>query len=250
MKVTLGILLAGGFPVPTDFVVGYSLLFQTMMSKMGPGQTIDRGRVLFEQNFPIDWARNHCVKSFLDSDDGDYLLFLDADMVHPPDLAHRLVAHGVDIVTAHYVTRRPPHFTVAMRKVGPGHTDYESVCRHGEEHGLMEVDAAGAGALLISRRCLQDMRAMLRERRLRAEPDFPWPDVAGDDWFRYQDGPEGLRSRSEDLWFFEQAKAAGFQAYLDADVKCRHLAQFAIDHNWHEPWREAHARELEQKATA
>jgi glycosyltransferase involved in cell wall biosynthesis len=225
MKVTLGIILAGGFPVPTDFVVSYSLLFQNMMSQMGPGQLIDRGRVLFEQNFPIDWARNHCCKSFLDSDDGDYLLFLDADMIHPPDMAHKLVAHGKDVVTAHYVSRRPPHFTVAMRKTGPGHTDYQSVCRLGSEEGLMEIDAAGAGALLISRRCLKAIRERI-----------------GDDWFKYQDGPEGLRSRSEDMWFFEQARAAGFQPYLDADIKCKHLAQFAIDHNWHEPWKEANAR--------
>jgi glycosyltransferase involved in cell wall biosynthesis len=275
VKVTLGIILAGGFPVPTDFVVSYSLLFQTMMSKMGPGQLIDRGRVLFEQNFPIDWARNHCVKSFLDSDDGDYLLFLDADMIHPPDMAHRLVAHGQDVVTAHYVTRKPPHFTVAMRKVGPGHTEYESVCRHGEERGLMPIDAGGAGALLISRRCLKTMREMFIDRarakqqvaeriaqylhgadplleqmfaeQLRREVT---ESNVGDDWFRYQDGPEGLRSRSEDMWFFEQARAAGFQPYLDADVKCKHLAQFAIDHTWHEPWKEVHEREMAEKGFA
>ncbi len=237
MKVTLGVILAGGFPVPGDFVISYSMLMQTLMQNMD-GSNIDSARVLFERNFPIDWARNHCCTSFLDHDNGDYLLFLDADMIHPPDMPHRLVAHGKDVVTAHYVARRPPHFTVAMRKVGEAATEYQTISKLvPEEKGLLEVDAAGAGALLISRACLKAIRARI-----------------GDDWFKYQDGPDGLRSRSEDMWFFEQAKAAGFQAYLDADVKCQHLTQFAVDHRYHEPYKQAHldalARQKDAEVTA
>lgn len=233
MKIALGLIAANGFPVPAPFVIGYSHLLQALIGgvyndKLPADRKITKMRALWSQDFPIDWARNRCCQLFLDEDDADYLLFLDTDMVHPPDLAHRLVWRDKDIVSAHYVTRRPPFFTVAMEKVGDGPTDYQAVDKlHDTVAGLMPVDAAGAGALLISRPVLQAIRAK-----------------CGDDWFRYQDGPDGKRSRSEDMWFFERAKDCGYQAWLDADVKCQHIAQIAVDWRNHEPYREAHERAL------
>lgn len=230
MKVTLALVMANGFPVPAPFVIGYSGLMQMLLTGQGnailpPERRIDSARALFVQDFPIDWARNRACQLFLDHDAGDYLLFLDADMRHPPLLAHRLVSHGVDIVTARYVARRAPFFTVAMRKTGPGPYDYQAIEKVAEVKGLMPIDAAGAGALLISRHVLETIRARI-----------------GNDWFRYQDGPDGLRSRSEDMWFYEQARAAGFQPYLDADTICTHVASFEADPSCQQPFHEALAK--------
>jgi hypothetical protein len=116
--------------------------------------------------------------------------------------------------------RKPPFHTVAMRKVGAGPHDYQSIP---EQSGLQPVDAAGAGCLLIRRDVLETMRTRI-----------------GDDWFAYQVGPNGLRTVAEDMWFFEQAKAAGFQAYCDLDTVCTHVAQFEIDPGWHQPFRDAY----------
>lgn len=237
MKVTIGILLSNGFPVPAPFVIGYSHLLQTILTGAGNAlcprnRQLTDCRVLFGQDFPVDHARNRLCRLFLDEDNGDYLLFLDADMKHPPDLAHRLLAHGKDIVTGRYVTRRPPFFTVAMRKVGDGPTDYQAVDKVVPElKGLIPVDAAGAGALLISRKALIDMRQHL----------------GADDWFRYQDGPDGLRSRSEDMWFFEKAKECGYQAYLDCELNCGHVATFEVDYKYHEPYKESFERQMGAK---
>jgi glycosyltransferase involved in cell wall biosynthesis len=222
VKVTLGIVLANGFPVPAPFIIGYSHLLQMLMTGMGnryvPNGQIDTARALFGQDFPIDWARNRLCQLFLDEDDGDYLLFLDADMKHPPLLAHKLVSHGVDVVTARYVTRRMPFFTVAMRKVGPGPMEYQAVEKLCEVKGLIPIDAGGAGALLISRETLEKIRARF-----------------GDDWFRYQDGADGLRNRSEDMWFYERCRDVGVQPYLDADLVCTHVASFEVDPSWQNP---------------
>ncbi len=234
MKVVLGILLAHGFPVPAPFVIGYSNLLQTLLTGAGNAilpeeKRITSARALFVQDFPIDHARNKACKLFLDEDDGDYLLFLDADMRHPPDLAHRLVKHGLDVVTGRYVIRKPPFFTVAMRKVGAESTDYQAIEKlEPVISGLMKIDAGGAGALLISRRTLQAIRHN-----------------TGDDWFRYQDGPDGLRSRSEDMWFYEKAREAGIQPWLDADAKCTHVANFEVDERNHIPYAEAHKAALQ-----
>lgn len=238
MKVTLGLVVSHGFPVPAPFVIGYSHLLQAMLTgapnaALPAHLKIDRARALFVQDFPIDFARNRACTIFLDEDDGDHLLFLDVDMVHPPDLAHRLVAAGEDVVTARYTMRKPPFFSVAMRRSGDGPTDYQAIEKvEPGVRGLAKVDAGGAGALLISRRCL----AAIRER-------------VGDDWFRYQDGPAGLRSRSEDMWFYEQAIAAGFQPWLDADLWCKHIAQFEVDPSFHEPYADAY-KAKQQEATA
>lgn len=234
MKVTFGLVLSHGFPVPAPFVVSYSGIMQATLTGAGNAalpadRRIDRARVLFGQDFPVDWARNRLCQLFLDHDDGDYLLFLDTDMTHPPDIAHRLVRHGLDVVTGRYVMRKPPFFTVAMRKVGDAADAYQAIEKllpPEDVRGLLPIDAGGAGALLVSRPALRAIRAALGR----------------DDWFRYQDGPDGLRSRSEDMWFYEQARAAGYQPHLDADLRCGHIAQFEVDERNHEPYRAEYER--------
>ena len=236
MKVTLGVLLASGFPVPAPFVIGYSHLLQTLLTGAGnallpPDLAVTSARVIFGQDFPVDHARNRICRIFLDEDDGDCLLFLDADMRHPPDLVHRLVARRKTLVTARYVMRKPPFFSVAMRKVGDGPTDYQAIEKlEPVVAGLLPIDAGGAGALLIHRTVLQDIRK-----------------AVGDDWFRYQDGPDGLRSRSEDMWFYETARHCGHQAWLDADLSCKHIASFEVDEKYHAPYAEAFRRAMAEE---
>lgn len=222
MKVAIGLILSHGFPVPASFVVGYSHLLQTLLTGAGNAvlpkdRAITEARVLISHAFPVDTARNEIVRLFLDQDTADYLLFLDTDMKHPHDLAHRLVRHGLDMVTARYVMRKPPFFTVAMRRTSPRPNDYQAIEKlEPVVAGLMPIDAGGAGALLLSRALLTTIRKRI-----------------GDDWFRYQVGPDGLRTVSEDMWCYEQAIAAGFQPWLDADLVCGHVAQFEVDPKYH-----------------
>jgi hypothetical protein len=223
VKVTIGLLLSNGFPVPAPFVLGMLDMMSLLISGGGnvllpPGEGIVDARIVSSQGFPVDTARNEICRLFLDNDNGDYLLFLDADMKHPPSLAHRLVSHRLPLVTARYQMRKPPFHTVAMRKTGAGPHDYKSI---DDTSGLVAVDAAGAGALLIHRSVLEKIR-----------------EAEGDNWFQYQVGPNGLRTVSEDMWFFEKAKAAGIQAYADMDCVCTHIASFEIDPSWHAPYRE------------
>lgn len=238
MKLAIGIPASHGFPVEVRWVTSFVLMQQWLLTGVGnrkhPDAQIDAATVLWSHDFPTDFARNQIVRGFLDKTEHDYLLFLDADMTHPPDLAQLLYRHREDVVTARYVMRKPPFFTVAMRKIGPDATDYQAIEKlvpHDRVNGLIPIDAGGAGALLISRRTLVAIR-----------------DRIGDDWFRYQDGPDGKRSRSEDMWFYEQARACGIQPYLDADVRCGHRASFLVDDRFHEPYQEAYLRQQEALA--
>lgn len=226
MKVAIGLIFSHGFPVPTAFVKGLLEWHTAVLSGEGnsllpPELRIDALRVIHSEDFPVDAARNEIVRAFLDKDDSSYLLFLDADMRHPRDIVHRLLSHNLPIVTGRYQMRKLPFHTVAMRKVGDGPHDYKAV---EEQTGLVSIQAGGAGALLIRRDVLEAMRARI-----------------GDNWFQYQIGPNGLRSISEDMWFYEQAIAAGFPAFVDLDCICTHVASFEVEATWSAPFRERYA---------
>lgn len=233
MKVSIGLLLAGGFPVPGPFVLGFADLLKCLLTGEGNASLpshlkITSCRILSSQGFPIDTARNDVCRMFLDHDDGEFLLFIDADMRHPANLAHRLLAHNLDVVSGRYQMRKPPFHTCAMRWAGTGPHDFKAIT---EQTGLVKIDRGGAGCLLISRLVLDRMRHLV-----------------GDDWFRYQVGPTGLRTVSEDFWFYEQAQACGFQPYCDLDVVSTHVAQFEVDPSWQVPWRAKNA-EIQQQCS-
>lgn len=229
MKVSLGLLLANGFPVPTPFVLGLTDLLTCILTGTGnallpQGRQITAMRIINSRGFPIDTARNDVVREFLDKDDAEYLLFLDADMRHPADLAHRLLSHNLPLVTGRYQMRKEPFHTVAMRRAGPGQHDFKAI---EDQRGLVKIDRAGAGCLLIAREVLTDMRQIL-----------------GDNWFMYQTGPNGLRTVSEDMWFFEQAQALGYQPWCDLDAICSHVSSFEVTPGWQKPFLEARDRAL------
>lgn len=234
MKVTLGEILSHGFPVPAPYHTAWTELIWALLSGAHntPDLKIDRVGWIHTGSFPIDAARNEICRQFLDKDDGDYLLFVDADMVMPSDLAHRLAKHDLPIVTARYDMRRKPYHTVAMRKTGPGPRDYDAISKlERQQSGLIPIDAAGAGALLIRRDALVAIRQ-----------------VVGDNWFQYQIGEKGLRDISEDMWFFEQARACGIQPYLDADVYSGHIAQVVIDPEFQAVYLAVYDMQRQQRA--
>lgn len=239
LRVALGLILSNGFPVPPAFVLGLlelqmSVLTGETNSQLPDDLKIDSLRAINAQGFPIDAARNEVCRAFLEGGE-DFLLFLDADMRHPRDLLARLLRARKPLISGRYQMRRPPHHTVAMRKVGEGAREYKAV---EEQHGLIEIDAAGAGALLIHRDVLNAVQA--RNEELAVLEDAGANPVQ--EWFRYQIGENGLRSVSEDMWFFERAKAAGVQAWCDLDAVCSHVASFEVDPHWQAPYLDAKAR--------
>lgn len=238
MKVVIGLPISHGFPIPVQFFTCWNRFIQYILTNEGnqvyPDAQIHVSRVIQSDGFPVDVARNQIIKVFLDSDNGDYLFFLDADMTFEPDIVHRLLSRKKDVISGLYCMRRAPFNIVAMRKTGTGPRDYDSIGKiEPSVQGLMPIDAAGAGCLLIKRNVLKIMRQHV-----------------GDVWFKYQDGPDGNNSVSEDMWFFEQAKASGYQAWLDADVQCGHLAQFEAKPHLNQAFLELYRQAKERQQVA
>jgi hypothetical protein len=152
--------------------------------------------------------------------DEDWLLFLDCDMVHPSTMLETLLLAQKPVITARYHLKKPPFAAVAYVK----HRTLTGPHRYASVHfgqGVFEIERAGAGALLIRRDVLQAIQ-----------------DRIGPNWFRYQRGPEEPHdfSVSEDFWFFQQAREAGFKCFVDWDCECIHLAQMPVDSSWNGPF--------------
>lgn len=233
MNVVLGVLLSHGFPAPVEFWDSYEALMHVVRSgAVNAGVPEDRQitsvRRIKSTAFPPDVARNEIVRSWLDQGSEEYLLFLDADMTFPANVVRQLVDHGQPVVTGRYHMRKIPYHAVAYVK----HRTQEGPHCYAPVHwgrGLVEIERGGAGCLLIRRDVAEAIRARI-----------------GDNWFRYQRGPVPPHdfSVSEDFWFYQQAREAGFNCYLDWDCECEHLQLMGINRSWNEAYLDAQVREL------
>jgi hypothetical protein len=232
VKLAIGLLLSHGFPAPTEFWTS----FHRMQARLSYGQAnqvlpdklkIDTLHVITSTAFPVDFSRNQVIRDVLKSD-FDYLFFADCDQIFPEDCVDRLLQHDVPVVTARYHMRKEPYHCVGYVKhrTQSGKHCYAPV-HYGQ--GLIEIERAGAGALLIKREVLEKIRERI-----------------GENWFRYQRGPEYPfdMSVSEDFWFYQQAREAGFTCYLDWDTEVGHLQTFAINRSWNQAYLDGQIREM------
>lgn len=83
-----------------------------------------------------------------------HLLWLDSDMMFPPDTLERLLAHQLPVVAANYATRTSPHKTVAYADI----TDWTSYLIHAaDDPALIEVQAVGMGCMLVDLSVVEDL---------------------------------------------------------------------------------------------
>lgn len=117
--------------------------------------------------------------------DFDWLLWIDADMIFPPDTLTRLVAHDKDIVGCNYRTRTPPYRHVAHYLDG---TDL-----HLLEPGLHEMSHLPTGMLLTRFDIYRKM-------------EYPW--------FK-----PGMRNETrDDVYFCQKARELGYRIWCDHDL--------------------------------
>lgn len=149
---------------------------------------------LVEMGVYIDENRNNIVEKST----GKYIFFLDSDIVLPSDALIRLLSHNLDIVSGLYFNWKFPHTPQAYIEVNGL---YKPIL---EYSGLMEVDAVGAGCLLVKRSVFDSLE----------KP-----------WFKKTE-------LTEDFYFCRKARERGFKIYLDSTVKCGHLTEVVINEDY------------------
>lgn len=158
-----------------------------------------------EGSSSIACNRNALVQGMMAHAELEWLLFLDSDMVPPPDVLRRLLAHGSepDVISACYWTRHPPH--VPAFGALPG-TPIVAI-----GGPLREVAWTGFGCVLVRRRVFEAL-------------PFPW----------FEHTTPGI---GEDTLFCEKARALGFRVYVDPALDVGHMHVQEINASWAVTWQ-------------
>lgn len=169
----------------------------------------DMAYYYYSRGGTIEIARNESVDGMLEND-SEWLFFLDSDVIAPPDAIQRLMSYGLPIVSGMYYVRGPKQgalhpccWKLKPDTDGSGKTDYQPVLEFGFG-ALLEVDACGAGCLLIHRSVLEKMKEK------------------GIKYFEYTSDHKG-NGMGEDFDFCHKAQQLGYKVMVDPTVMCEHL---------------------------
>lgn len=151
----------------------------------------------------IPQARAILLKAAIESE-CDWCLWLDDDMIPPPDMVERLYRHtegGRKVVGALASRKIVPAEPVAFRlKPGVGLVPMAS-CDLGPEAGLVEVDATGMANVLVHTSVMHQVN--------QASNGLPFQFIVG--------------YNAEDLHFWNIARALGHKFYIDCSIRCGHV---------------------------
>ena len=209
----------------------------------------------FSSHWPYDVSRNKICEAALDHH-CEWLLFLDSDVVPPPDAVIRLMAHNLPIVQGLYFSKVGQHFPLVMRRTpqpGPdGKMQNVFAALEFPQGSMVAVDTVATGLLLLHRRVLKAFKDAgvpwftwtMGRKTARAQLDVSEQelDLLGIH-VRFADSRakkaldkvvRGLRDEpteeglSEDFMFGVKAKAMGFPLFVDTSVRADHVTQARI----------------------
>lgn len=218
--------------------------------------------ILAERGVAIDNQRNSIVNWFLNKTDAEFLWFVDDDTVPPIGAPVKLASLNHPFTSGLYYSSWDDIQPIAYKRNSDGRYVRLDGVLDWEPGQIIQVDAAGAGCLLIHRSVFLGIMAkyerayrvsggntvVLKDKIRGGLPEtatkHPYagivkngmlyePLVAAKDsndasfpFFRLEFG------RTEDIAFFELAKAAGYPCYLDTGVECGHIkdSQITGDH--------------------
>lgn len=192
--------LAVGVPctdrVHTDFA--FCLAGAVMAQSAFPAVALIKGQA----SVSAAKARNNLVEGAKQVQ-ATHLLMLDSDMVFPMDTINRLAAHDVPVVGCLYRRRAEPF--ELMGKV-EGHENYE-----GPLEGLVRMDVLATGIMLVQMSVFDRIEKPWFKNDLRV---YNNERIIG----------------GEEIIFCEEAKAAGFGIWCDADLSkgVGHLCQSVL----------------------
>ncbi len=166
------------------------------------------------QNTLVQDARNTIHNLYLERSKAPYLFMLDSDVLPPPDVIERLIAHNLPAVAGYYhkkekfrvkdlqgnefVTQRPVVYDFA--KIDPETGRYLYNERSIPKTGLEVVGAVGAGCWMIKREVLEKI---------------------GKSPFSFAEG-------GEDMDFCRKIQKAGYDVVVDWDCPCAHVGTFWV----------------------
>lgn len=149
---------------------------------------------------------------------GDWLLFIDDDMVWAPDAIGKLLAArddiDADIIGALCYRRSTPHQPTMFMREQPTSGGYNYLEDWADD--IIEVDATGMAFCLIHKRAFEKIAGT-------PMPPYSLRKALGPSGFFRWDGVLG-----EDLQFCQDAKQAGCRIYVDTRIEVGHMAEVEV----------------------
>jgi len=175
------------------------------------GKFIDRNII---QGNILTLQRNEAVQRMR----GDWLMFIDDDMVWDSNAVGRLLAArdeiDADIIGALCYRRSSPHQPTLFMREAPTSGGYNYLEDWTDD--IIEVDATGMAFVIIHKRVFEAIaQSKMPAREVRNNIGLP-------NFFRW----EG--SIGEDLRFCQDAKAAGCRVFVDTRIEVGHIAEVEI----------------------
>lgn len=172
-----------------------------------------------EENMKRLVDSRNLILEYAKYEDYDYVLMMDSDVIPPVEIIPELLKHEKEIVSGMYYnyfnvsgeSRLEPvawksiseeEFRLLREKMNlPDSMKAEDLRRHltneeADSNNLLEVLYPSAGCMLLSRAVFEKVRYGLIKTDVRT---------------------------SDDIFFINEARKAGFKVYVDTKIKCRHL---------------------------
>lgn len=171
-----------------------------------------------------DANRNHILKKAIEDGTVDYILWLDCDMIYPPDIVERYFdlhkqGRNIDVIGCIYFKRSRPFDPIVYKysdqdnkDIKPYKTILPSVMR---KDSIYEVDGIGYGGMMVNMKVYEK----LGKKR--------WT-VYGSNFHLPFDCPDHM---THDLTFCKDVKDAGMTINIHGDVRPGHLASIPITEN-------------------
>ena len=191
--------------IPASFVINF---IHRLTELYNNGRNYEV-KIYFLMGTVIDRARNNLVKDAL-ADGCDYIMFIDADMILPPNAVDNLIDMNVGIASGLYFTKGKPYLPVARIKKKKSEVDeweQDSTHRHLEDfefNKTMNVAAVGMGCCLIKAEVFK-------------KTEFPWFKF---EWKQHNGKHYQL---AEDLYFCDNALKQGYKTFLNTGIICEHF---------------------------
>jgi GT2 family glycosyltransferase len=169
---------------------------------------------------PVDRARNQIVDVFLKTKTLDdqpltHLLMIDSDTVPEDDAIERLLSHHQPVVSGltpiinfDEKTKQWETFDNCFTEVETDEAGNKKTFIPVRHTGLHKIIRCGGACLLVDRKVFEKV----------AKPYF---------LFDYNEDAT-VHKRSEDIYFCDKVREAGFQLYADSDVTCAHEKKIMI----------------------
>jgi len=182
--------------VSTHFAQSLSMMQFPLVSSTAQKYVLDK---------PIAEARNEIVEWAL-GQNANYILWLDDDVVAPPDAFLKLYRHQKDIINGVYWSKSNPPMPLLFRD----HLKGSYMDWHVGD--LIKIDAAGMGLTLIK----TDVY-----RRMSKELGGPWYST---EYYSFAgvEGDQSPPNNTEDLYFYWKAKKLGYDIWADTSVQAMH----------------------------